>query len=277
MPENQEDSQPPYDSDCDEEQGLLYERTATPLCRICLETEGVLLHACKCAGTQGYVHRKCLRNWVTHYSNTPDQCELCKTGWKIEMYSYCEKWLQRWNWLLAMGGWYCVIIFSLFDFHYACIDPLGYRAFIFWGFIQLMWHLSAKHTGHGIFKIFRITSTLLFYTGMITLLAAQDDYDAEQHNIDLDRWMTWEEKKIAHQELVKRSEVEDVFGWPMENNFGNRQLWFIIGVDITLWGAWFTYLRVYGIRWRRRWDYRPMRIATSSSEDTYGTSSSEES
>lgn len=277
MPQNLEDSQQPCDSDCDEEQGLLYERTATPLCRICLETDGELLKACNCAGTQGYVHRKCLRNWVTHYSNTPEHCELCKTEWKIEMYSHWEKCLQRWNWLLAMGGWYCVIMFTLFDFHYAAIDPLGYRAFLFWLFIQGMWHLAIRFTGQGMFKIFRITSTLLWYTGMITILAAQDDYEAQTRAIDEDRWMTWEERKIAHEELVKRTEVDDPFGWPMEHTHGNRQMWTIAAVDIVLWMSWFTFVKYGLIRYNRRWDYRPMRIASSSSDEYTTSSSSEES
>lgn len=271
MPQNLEDNQQPCGSDCDEEQGLLYERTATPLCRICLETDAQLLKACQCAGTQGYVHRKCLRNWVTHYSNTPAECELCKSPWKIEMYSHWEKCLQRWHWALAIGGWYCVILFTLFDFHYGAIDPLGYRAFVFWLFIQLMWHLAIRHTGHGMFKIFRITSTLLWYTGMITLMAAQSDFEAQQRAIEQDRWMSWEERKIAYKEFMERTKVDDPFGWPMQHTGGNRQVWIIAGIDIILWGSWFTFIRVYNIRWRRRWDYEPMRIASSSS-DEYTTS-----
>ena len=135
----------------------------------------------------------------------------------------------------------------------------------------MMWHVALRYTGHAMFKIFRITATLIWYTGVITLLAAQDDYDAQDRAIDQDRWMTWEERKIAHEELIKRTEIDDPFGWPMEHTGGNRQVWIITGVDIVLWGMWFAFIQAGLIRWRRRWDYQPMRIASSSS-DEYTTS-----
>ena len=106
---------------------------------------------------------------------------------------------------------------------------------------------------------------------MITLLAAQDDYDAQTRAIDEDRWMSWEERKIAHEELIKRTEIDDPFGWPMGNTHGNRQVWIIAAVDIVLWASWFTFVKYGLIAYNRRWDYRPMRIASSSS-DEYTTS-----
>ena len=112
---------------------------------------------------------------------------------------------------------------------------------------------------------------------MITILAAQDDYEAQTRAIDEDRWMTWEERKIAHEELVKRTEVDDPFGWPMEHTHGNRQIWTIAAVDIVQWASWFTFVKYGLIRYNRRWDYRPMRIASSSSDEYTTSSSSEES
>ena len=69
---------------CDEEVGLLYERTATTLCRICYETQGELVSPCNCSGSSAFVHLPCLKKWVA-YSSTPHMCEICHAPWKITL------------------------------------------------------------------------------------------------------------------------------------------------------------------------------------------------
>ena len=45
-------------------------------CRICLEEEGPFVHPCLCKGSSGYVHSKCLAQWVEQSKKT--HCEICK-------------------------------------------------------------------------------------------------------------------------------------------------------------------------------------------------------
>lgn len=73
----------------EETQRLLYERTPTVLCRICLDSTGDFIYPCACNGTQAAVHRECLREWLT-YSNSPERCELCKTKWSWSIFSCSE-------------------------------------------------------------------------------------------------------------------------------------------------------------------------------------------
>ena len=70
----------------EETRRLLYERTPTVLCRICLDSAGDFIYPCACNGTQAAVHRECLRLWLT-YSNSPERCELCKTKWSWSIFS----------------------------------------------------------------------------------------------------------------------------------------------------------------------------------------------
>ncbi len=52
-------------------------------CRICYETTRPLLqNVCKCKGSQGAVHQKCLRGWM-EYSNTTS-CEICKIPFSLQ-------------------------------------------------------------------------------------------------------------------------------------------------------------------------------------------------
>ena len=73
----------------EETQRLLYERTPTVLCRICLESTGDFIYPCACNGTQAAIHRECLRKWLT-YSNSPERCELCNTKWSLSIFSPME-------------------------------------------------------------------------------------------------------------------------------------------------------------------------------------------
>lgn len=59
-------------------------------CRICLEEEGTFVQPCKCKGTTGYVHQKCLNRWVEE--SNKNKCEICNFEYhKKEIYAFNKK------------------------------------------------------------------------------------------------------------------------------------------------------------------------------------------
>tara|TARA_E500000331_G_C17204404_1_gene690729 strand:+ start:58 stop:882 length:825 start_codon:yes stop_codon:yes gene_type:complete len=244
MLQNQEHNQPPYIDE--EEQPLLYDRTPTPLCRICYESEGVLLQACNCAGTQGYVHRKCLRTWVTKYSAQQgldaERCEICHAEWNIEMYSKWEKILKKWNWLFLMIGWYIVIIFTLVNFNWAACHPQEIGAYLVF-FIFIIANAGLLKIHRGIYYTFRLTYTVLFLCGIITLTSSQEDYYDRKMQI-LDNHYLNEFQRHDYLEKLKITMVNDnPLGWPIENT-SNKQMWLICGSDIILWIIYYIYCKM---------------------------------
>ena len=272
MQENPEDNQLP--SNLDEVQPLLYERSATPLCRICLESDGELLTACDCSGTQGLIHRKCVREWVTKYSNDPERCELCKAPWKIEMYPPCEKCMQRWNWCMTMGAWYVTIVFVFFTFHAASRAPLEFGAFGAYMVYMGVLHASWPCINIGLYRIFRTTISIGLALGMVTLMSGQQDYRDRKDLILGDRWASTGEKNEAIQMLRDEYEVDNPWQWEAEGKGGNRQDWLIVWTDIILWAGFYIYVKVNRI-------ISPNRVvrlsSDSSNEGRYWSSSSEDS
>lgn len=64
-------------------------------CRICFDSEEEdLIKACKCSGTLGYVHRKCLSHWISErFVNLHDSyCEICTTRFIVRTRSF-RKWV----------------------------------------------------------------------------------------------------------------------------------------------------------------------------------------
>jgi len=270
MPENPEDNQ--LTSDIEECEPLLYERSATPLCRICLDSDGKLLTACDCSGTQGLVHRKCVREWATKYSNDPDRCELCKTTWKIEMYSPCEKCLQQWNWCMTMAAWYFTAMITFIIFHMSSRAPLEFGAFIMYCTYMAVLHASWPCISMGLYRIFRPTITIGLLLGMITLLSSQQDYRDRIDYITKDRWASQGEKNEALKELKDEYEVDNPWQWEAEGKGGNRQDWLIVSLDVILWLGFYVYVKmndliVANYNWRR----------ISSDSNRHWSSSSEES
>lgn len=46
-------------------------------CRICLESDGVLITPCGCKGSAAYVHEECISQWL--HVTQRDDCEICHT------------------------------------------------------------------------------------------------------------------------------------------------------------------------------------------------------
>lgn len=61
------------------------------VCRICLSDEDVnnFRYPCKCIGSVGIIHEKCLVNWFRFNPDKPRQCELCKEEYKISFEENC--------------------------------------------------------------------------------------------------------------------------------------------------------------------------------------------
>lgn len=226
---------------CIDEEGqpLLYQRTPTPLCRICYESDGELLRACDCSGTQGLVHRKCVRQWAIKYSNDPTRCEICHAEWKIEMFSPMEKCIRKWNWLVAMGGWYLTILFTMVDFNYAVIKQNEFGAYIVYFTFITGIHVLIKFCRSAYF-IYRFTFTALFITGIITLTASQEDYHDQKMNILENPYTTQIQREANLQTLKDETKRDNPMDWPMEN-VTNRQMWYVIITDLCLWGCYYLY------------------------------------
>jgi len=226
-------------SDCDEEQGLLYDRTHTPLCRICYDSNGTLLKACACDGTQGLVHRKCLKTWVTKYSNEPSHCEICKEPWRIELESPCEKFLKRWNWIFAMIVWYFTIFFGIFNFAYIAARPNEIKAALMYTGFQMFLMLSDSYFGKHIYKLFRYTSSVMLWGCIILLLSEQEDYQARKELI-YQYSRNEEQRDIALKKLREDYELDNPWAWPMDNTT-NRQLWIVFCLDVILWIIYYVW------------------------------------
>merc|ERR1711997_1142544 len=58
-----------------------------PTCRICfqdlVDPDNPLISPCRCSGSIGYVHRKCLRKWIeVNYAVDYPKCEICHFPYK---------------------------------------------------------------------------------------------------------------------------------------------------------------------------------------------------
>lgn len=251
-------------SDCDEEQGLLYDRTHTPLCRICYESNGDLLRACACNGTQGLIHRKCLKTWVTKYSNSPTECEICKEPWRIELETPCEKFLKRWNWIFAMIIWYFTIFFGIFNFAYIAARPNEVKAALMYISFQMGLLVADRYFGKNIYKLFRFTSSIMLCGCVVLLLSEQEDYQARKELI-YQYSRTREERTIALEKLRQDYELDNPWSWPMDNTT-NRQLWIVVALDVILWLVYYAWKKYNNERAMPRLNH--VRMFSTSSDDT---------
>ena len=204
----------------DEEQALLYDRTPTPLCRICYESNGILLSACDCSGTQGLVHRKCLRQWVLHYALDKHHCEICNSKWKIDIYSPTEKCYLKFKIAVVLSTFYMNIVFTLALFDSTVRMPLTFSCFYVWicsyGIMCLLNILNV----HRYVTLAKLTSTSLWFVSLFVYCIQSESYT--------DR--NW--KKI------ERANVR----WDYETY--NEQLWFITLIDILHWLVKFSVLQI---------------------------------
>lgn len=273
MPEIQE--QNPLPCIDEEEQPLLYQRTPTPLCRICYDSNGVLLQACNCKGTQGLIHRKCLKTWVTKYSGQqgldPSRCEICHSEWKIEMYTKWEIILKKWNWLMAMMGWYITIFFTMINFNWAVVHPKEIGAFMtYLAFIVVNTCMLKIH--RGLYYSFRGTYTLLFLCGMVTLCASQEDYYGRKMQILDNDYLNEVQRRAYLQKLKDTMQLDNPLGWPLENT-NNKQMWLIIISDFVIWLCYYIYCKMNSLRFVYE---RTLSLHSTSSDDSDYSLSSDE-
>ena len=211
MQNNQEANQ--LSSINDEEQALLYERTPTPLCRICYESEGDLLKACHCSGTQGLVHRKCLKRWITDYAIDKERCEICKQKWQIDLYTRREKCWKRFKPGLILFSFYLNILFTLILFDSIVRMPLSWSFFIIWAFTYGILGLYNSMMNNMYINWIKFTSSSLWLTGLFVYSIQSDSSQYE-----------W-----------KRQEDNKKYRWDYETI--NEPLWYITTIDLSLWIA----------------------------------------
>jgi hypothetical protein len=101
---------------------------------------------------------------------------------------------------------------------------------------------------------------------MVTLLSSQEDYSITKQNIESNKYSTYSERKYALEELKKRMDYGGDGTWPLDNT-NNRQAWLITVADLFLWLCFHVYI-CQRPRENRTLTFIPMRISTSSSEDS---------
>ncbi len=205
----------------DEEQALLYERTPTPLCRICYESEGELLKACDCSGTQGLIHRKCLKRWINDYAIDKERCEICKKQWEIDLYTRKEKCWKRIKPGIILFSFYINILFTLVLFDSTVRIPLSWSSFITWGLTYGPLGVLNTVTEYTYLNWFKLTSSALWLTALFVYLIQIDSY---------------QENGWKHPDEINENR------WNYETY--NEPLWFISIIDISFWCAKIFIVRI---------------------------------
>ncbi|CAD5233580.1 unnamed protein product [Bursaphelenchus xylophilus] len=92
-----------------------------PVCRICLEEDGPaeMVRPCRCSGTQGKVHRRCMKEWLN--ASGKKRCEICK--WEFGIRRRRLRPVQEWSLPKPASEMFedqiefvCLIVWILFQF-----------------------------------------------------------------------------------------------------------------------------------------------------------------
>ncbi len=147
-----------------------------PLCRICLETEGLFISPCLCNGTMKHVHETCLNYWRFSKPNTLSfiQCDQCRYRYRFYSNTNPTKLITH---TLLLYICLCIIcgnvlcVFILTD-GYTIYDEIlmGFVFIGFWGFcsIHLIIIYSMIIVSLDEYTAYTITQNmLLFYTTLL--------------------------------------------------------------------------------------------------------------
>jgi len=168
-----------------------------------------------------------------------------------------------------MLTWYVTIFLSLFNFGYIAARPNEYGAAMLYILFQIMLLAADKYFGKNIYKLFRMTSSLILWGCVVLLLSEQEDYQARK-NIIMTYSRTVQERETAIEKLKEEYNLDDDWAWPLDNTT-NRQLWIVVALDVLLWAGYTTWKYINNERAFPRMNN--LRMMSTSSEDT---SSSEE-
>lgn len=150
----------------EERVSLLYERSPTPLCRICYDGEN-LISCCECSGTQGYVHLKCLKRWVKDYSHDKTKCEICHSEWKVSLENKWEVWCENVSFCLL----FYFNLFAPFLFFYTCVAyPENYEIVLIWIVCRALVGGIMKLSGTDEAMILHFVYSIVWYAIMIIVL-----------------------------------------------------------------------------------------------------------
>lgn len=64
-------------------------------CRICYQSDGVLIEPCSCKGTVAFIHNHCLEKWIKVKDDSLS-CELCTDYFKINLNLQFKMKLKKW-------------------------------------------------------------------------------------------------------------------------------------------------------------------------------------
>lgn len=223
----------PPSSSC-EEDPLLYERTATPLCRICYETDGVLLRSCECKGTQGLVHRECLKKWTTKYSTSPLKCEICNSEWTIEIHTPWEKFMKKFAPCFTILIFYIQIMSTIFLFDYCSRNPHNMNGFWYWAIYNVISNLMIYAVDRDIktFTTFHIVFSALWVACTLIYLISLSDEEERQRG-------DWTKEDREDVQLHPAT-------WDL--TWKNYQLWYITVIDLSGWTVYYLYRRSRQLR-----------------------------
>lgn len=156
----------------EEQQRLLYDRSPTPLCRICYE-DGDLVSCCECTGTAGYVHKKCLKNWITHSGNDT-HCEICKGEWTIDVFTTVDRGYLMCKSITFCFLFYCNIGLPVLFFNMALKEKYAFDAGFLWFITQgTIGIVTAVYYTMEMF-VFRFIFTII-WTCLLTFFLLQDN------------------------------------------------------------------------------------------------------
>lgn len=86
-------------------------------CRICYQSDGVLIEPCSCKGTIAFIHNHCLEKWI-QVKNDSLCCELCTSHYNINLKLYIKMKLRKWLYdeIFLLDLFFILFIFMFFIF-----------------------------------------------------------------------------------------------------------------------------------------------------------------
>jgi len=163
-----------------------------------------------------------------------------------------------------MVVWYFTIFFGIFNFAYIAARPNEIKAALMYISFQMLLLTADYYFGKNIYKLFRLTSSIMLCGCVILLLSEQEDYQARKDLI-YQYSRTREERDVALEKLRDDYDLDNPWSWPMDNTT-NRQLWIVVALDAILWVVYYAWKKYNNERVIPRLTH--VRMLSTSSEET---------
>ena len=196
----------------EEEQCLLYQRTPTPLCRICYDDTGELIKCCKCSGTQGLVHRKCLRKWVENYATDKDICEICKSEWSIELYTFWESCKMKCDHWCMFVTFYINLASTVLLFEYCVNYPKHFGPIYYWIFTQgIVANYIVIYNNEDLYSM-RLITFMVWYICLFIYLVKEDEPNSD---IYITKKYEWKYITNGHDDIMWFITLLELGSWAL--------------------------------------------------------------